>query len=171
MNRDRQMGISLVELLVAITLLAILLSISLPNFQKFVQDNKDKALRNLLVSQINQTRTNAIIHNRPHQLCGSSDGMNCNGDWGGYWLQIRTNAEDQLLSQHKAPSENLCWAGFGGQHIRFQPNGTSPASNGRFTICRANGEHWQLTLNRQGRIRQGISASPRGCCATDHPES
>jgi len=171
MNREQQTGFNLVELLVTAAVVAIFLSIALPSFQKLVQDNRDEALRNLLVSQINQARINAITHNRQHLLCGSSDGVNCNGDWGGYWLQLSPNSESQLLSQYKAPAKNLCWVGFSGQHIRFQPNGTSPASNGRFTICRAGGEHWQLTLNRQGRVRQSTVAPPKSCCTTDHPES
>lgn len=171
MNRDQQKAFTLIELLVVTAVLVVLLSLAVPSFQKLIQSNKDEALRNLLVSQINQTRFNAITNNKQHVLCGSSDGAICDGDWSGYWLLLRAGGENQLLGQQKAPAKNVCWSGFSGKSIRFQSNGTSPTSNGRFTICRANGQHWQLVINRQGRVRQILADTVKSCCTTDHPET
>lgn len=169
MQRDQQKAFTLIELLVVTGVVVVLLSLAIPSFQKLIQSNKDEALRNLLVSQINQTRTKAITKNKRHSLCGSSDGVTCDGDWGGYWLLLGAGDENQLLRQQKAPAQNVCWTGFIGENLRFEPNGTSPTSNGRFSICRADGQHWQLVINRQGRLRQIHAGTAKSCCMTDHP--
>lgn len=171
MDRDQQKAFTLIELLVVTILLVMLLSLAVPSFQKIIQRNKDETLRNLLVSHINLTRINAITNHKRHSLCGSSDGVTCDGDWGGYWLLLGAGGEKQVMSQHKAPAENVCWGGFSGKNIRFQPNGTSPTSNGRFSICRADGQHWQLVINRQGRVRQIVADTAKSCCTTDRPDT
>lgn len=169
MNGNQQKAFSLVELLVVIIVLAVLTAIAVPNFSRLLEDNRQESLRNLLIAQISQARTNAITHNRQHLLCGSSDGMTCNGDWSSYWLIMAMGKQPSLLHQQAAPAKNVCWNGFGGNSIRFHPNGTSPTSNGRFSICRTSGPHWQLILNRQGRVRQGIADNEKNCCMTGHP--
>lgn len=169
MNRDQQKAFSLVELLVVVIVITVLLSLAIPSFAKLMQNNKDEVLRNLLVAQINQARISAITHNRQHLLCGSSDGISCNGDWSRYWLIMAMGEKPSLLHQQVAPAPNVCWTGFGGNSIRFHPNGSSPISNGRFSICRTNGPHWQLILNRQGRVRQSMADNTTKCCTTGHP--
>ncbi|SHL17914.1 GspH/FimT family pseudopilin [Pseudomonas punonensis] len=163
MNRDHQKAFSLVELLITMGILAILISLAAPSFTQFLETKRLQSSRDLLASHIQQTRTNAITLGRPHQLCGSSDGENCDGEWGSYWLITTVGDSPEILRQQLAPTENLCWAGFASDSIRFHPNGTSWISNGTFSICNANGPHWQLVLNRQGRLKLGTSHNS-SCC-------
>ena len=163
MNRNQQKAYSLLELLVALTVVVILLSLATPSFTRFQENKRQESLRDLLASHINQTRAKAVTQGRPFQLCGSSDGVTCDGDWGGYWLITTTHKEPTVLRQQQSPSQQLCWAGFSSDIIRFHPNGTSPVSNGTFSICREGGPHWQLVLNRQGRLRHS-STENSDCC-------
>lgn len=163
MNGNQQKAFSLVELLTAITLVAILISLAIPAFARFQESKRQESSRDLLARHIQQTRANAITLGRPHQLCGSSDGENCDGGWGSYWLITTVGKEPKILRQQAAPTKDLCWAGFGSDSIRFHSNGTSWVSNGTFSICNSNGPHWQLVLNRQGRLKLVTSGNSR-CC-------
>ena len=163
MNRDQQKGFTLIELLVTLLIAGTLLALALPSFGRFQENKRLLASRDLLASHIRQTRVSAITTGRPHELCGSSDGENCDGDWAGYWLITTVGTTPIVLRQQAAPSSNICRVAFGNDNIRFYPNGTSAASNGTFRICNANGPHHALTLNRQGRLKVEESHNS-GCC-------
>jgi type IV fimbrial biogenesis protein FimT len=166
MNSDQQRAFTLIELLVTLTLLAVLLDIALPAFGSWQQRNRDEALRQLLIAHLHQARQQAVVTNRTHQLCGSSNGIVCNGDWNRNWLIIAADSNVPFLHQQITPGGTLCWRGFG-TRIAFRPNGTT-TSNGRFALCRGGKASWQLVLNRQGRVRLADSDEPNNCCTTGH---
>ncbi|UCJ16991.1 GspH/FimT family pseudopilin [Pseudomonas sp. MM211] len=163
MNRDQQKAFNLVELLVAIALVTILVSLSVPALARFQENLHLQSSSDLLASHIQQTRARAITLGRPHQLCGSSDGKSCDADWGSYWLITTTGPEPEIVLQQPAPTKRLCWVGFSSDSIRFHANGTSWASNGTFSICNTNGPHHQLVLNRQGRLKV-VTSHNSTCC-------
>lgn len=169
MSQDHQTAFTLVELLVVLAVLGVLLSLAPPALDRWVQDNRDEVLRNLLLAHLHQARAQAITGNRPHLLCGSSDGTTCNGDWAGNWLIFAAEDGPPILRQQVIPAGEICWRGFS-KSIRFQPNGTSPVSNGRFALCRERKPVWELALNRQGRVRQSTPQPGDNCCATSHPD-
>lgn len=164
MNRDRQKGLTLAELLVTLALLSIVTTLALPQLREILEKNRDDALRNLLLSHLSQTRMQAVTSNRSHILCGSSNGVSCDGDWNSNWLLL--TAEDHSpLRQHQLNStKNLCWSR-SGNAITYRPNGTSPTSNGRFALCDGDTPTWQLVINRQGRVRQANANEGNACCA------
>ncbi len=166
MNHDQQRAFTLIELLVTLTILVVLLKIALPTFESWRQSNREEALRHLLVAYVHQARLQAIVTNRTHQLCGSSNGIACNGDWNRNWLILADGSNVPFQHQQIVPGSTLCWRGFGA-HIAFRPNGTT-TSNGRFALCRGGKASWQLVLNRQGRVRLAGSDEPNNCCATGH---
>ncbi|MDV5860262.1 GspH/FimT family pseudopilin [Pseudomonas mendocina] len=170
MDRNQQKALSLVELLLVLAFLGILLTFAAPTAGKLLQYNRDEALRNLLRGQLQQVRVQAIMTNRQHRLCGSSDGTTCNGDWASHWLTVNANTS-QVLQVYQLPTGNgLCWRGFG-KDIKFQPNGTTPVSNGRFRLCRDGKTIWSLTINRQGRVRDSSAETRQSCCPTNHTDT
>jgi type IV fimbrial biogenesis protein FimT len=168
MNTPRHRAFTLIELLVTLAVLVVLLGLALPAFESWRQSNREEALRHLLVAHLQQARAQAIVTNRIHQLCGSSNGVDCNGDWNRNWLIITAGSNIPIQHQQVVPGTTLCWRGFG-THIAFRPNGTT-TSNGRFALCRGNTPSWQLVLNRQGRVRLAGSEEPNNCCATGHTQ-
>ncbi|QTS89014.1 GspH/FimT family pseudopilin [Ectopseudomonas khazarica] len=154
MKTSHQKAHSLVELLVVVALLGIVITLSSPSLLRLIEQNRERALREELLAHLNFTRSQAILSQRPHLICGSSNGTTCDGNWNGHWLVM--SARDQLLLRRFTPPRNsqLCWRGFGlRSRILFQANGMSSASNGRFSICGAQQSSWQIVLNRQGRLR------------------
>lgn len=151
-------GLTLVELMISLVLLAVLLQFGLPAIRGFVDDNRSLALRHSLERAVHQARALAVSHRVRVELCGSSDGLACDSDWSRGWLirKLESGKEPASTSQATtldARSMQLHWAGFR-PHILFHPGGYSTAGNGRFYLCRGQALDWQLVLNRQGRLRQ-----------------
>ncbi|HBC24464.1 MAG TPA: fimbrial biogenesis protein FimT [Pseudomonas sp.] len=154
MNRDQ--GFTLVELMIALTLLAIVANIAVPAFDSLITRNRQQALMEQVAAVLNNARAEAILQRRTIEICGSSDGKTCSTSWAHGWLVRVPNGRVMQLTQ--LPShDTLRWSGFQ-QTIRFHNNGSSPNSNGRFYQCHKQKVVWQLVLSRQGRLRQGTPA-------------
>jgi type IV fimbrial biogenesis protein FimT len=164
MNRSQQRAFSLVELLVAVTLLSLVLTLAIPSFGRVLENARQQTSRDLLIAHVNQTRTLAISENRSYQLCGSVDGLTCDGGWTKYWLIVRMGREPSVIRQQPAPTKDMCWKGFSRDSIFFDPNGNSRFSNGRFARCSTAGENWQLILSRQGRLKKASTDALAECC-------
>ena len=153
-------GFSLNELLITLCLLAIVSTLALPNFARYVQNNRQENLRHSLQSHLKTTRSEAISLMRRVELCGSSNGTLCDHAWHEGWL-IRDAVLGTTLAYTRQPGlaqarGRLRWAGTGAssQSILYQANGTTATSNGSFIQCSAeNRVVWQLVINRQGRVR------------------
>ena len=59
-NRKNQHGFTLVELLVGISILAILLSLAVPSFTEFLKNNRVSAQTNELLSLVNLAKSEAV---------------------------------------------------------------------------------------------------------------
>ena len=148
-NRDQ--GFTLVELLITLSLLAIVANIAVPAFEGLIVRNRQQALMEQVAAVLNNARAEAILRHRTVEICGSSDGETCSASWSSGWL-VRT-LDDQILHLTRLPSHDaLRWSGFQ-QGISFHTDGSSPISNGRFYQCHKQKVVWQLILNRQGRLR------------------
>ena len=165
----KQAALTLVELLIIVALLATLSLFAAPVFSDLRQKNKNEALRNILTAQLTHARTASIVHRGTHRLCGSSDGLRCDGDWTSHLLVL--DAKSTPVSSHQLPAgSDLCWRGFS-REVVFRRNGTAPTSNGRFELCQAGKAVWTLVLNRQGRARYAEPSSSEGCCVTNRTAS
>ncbi|WP_119694671.1 GspH/FimT family pseudopilin [Ectopseudomonas oleovorans] len=153
MKQNRQHAFTLYELLIALAVMSIGMTMALPALSSLKQHSEREALRNHLHASIDHARLQAVLNKTTVELCGSRDGLNCSRDWSRGWrIQLYHSPAHTLLVQKNRTSQPLQWAGFD-QRIRFYANGTSPSSNGRFFQCRNSTVAWQLILNRQGRAR------------------
>lgn len=155
MTQASQQGMTLPELLIALTLLTILGSIAVPSFGQLIHIQKQQVLRDRLYRSLEHARTRAVSDRRLIEICASTDGRSCQGNWDKGWI-LRIATTEEILARESPdisnPNTHLQWKGYS-QSIRFRSNGTSPSSNGRFTLCTDKGLAWQIVINRQGRIR------------------
>ncbi len=159
-------GFSLVELLVVILLLALVATIAVPSYGALVERNRALALADQLQSQLAHARFVSVVRNRDVEVCGSSDGRRCDGSWNSGWILHVPNNDGELLSGHRLNQQQLLrWRGFS-KAVRFRGNGTAPLGNGSFYICdsRTKEAVWQLTVNRQGRVRREPGAKGEAGC-------
>ena len=86
----QQRGFTLVELMVAVSIAAILLAVGIPSFRSTIASNRLTSTTNDLVGSLNQTRSEAIRRGGRLTVCMSSDGSTCatTGTWGQGWISF-----------------------------------------------------------------------------------
>lgn len=78
---QRSRGFTLIELMVTITVAAVLLTIALPSFVNTTLNSKLRATANNLSAAVMLSRSEAIKRNAATQLCPSDNDSSCSGDW------------------------------------------------------------------------------------------
>jgi len=68
-DKHHQLGVTLVELLVVIFIMAILLSIGVPSFQSLIAQNRVSSAANVLQSSLQFARSTAIAQSAPVTIC------------------------------------------------------------------------------------------------------
>ena len=149
---QQQLGITLIELLITIAIVAILISVAAPNFAALTNDNRLTNQLNILQSSIHLARSEAVSRNINVSLC-SSDGnipAGCaapnNGvtDYNNGWLIIDNNGI--VLHQYPAidPATTLNSAG---NIITYNSRGivTTPAMTIRH--CDSRGVNFAIATN------------------------
>lgn len=83
---NNQRGFTLIELMVTITVLAVLLGIGIPSFRSMIENNRIAAASNDLVSALQLARSEAIKRGIPVVLCASSDQSSCSTATSPVWI-------------------------------------------------------------------------------------
>jgi type IV fimbrial biogenesis protein FimT len=142
--RSRLAGVTLIELMFAITVLAIIIGLGAPSFARLVRENRLVSLTNDLVSSFALARSEAARRGMPVSLCASADGAACTEDvdWAVGWVLFTDDtgtagvidADDEVLSVSPALPAGFTLEGVQ-PFIRFFPNGlTTPANDKTFQL-------------------------------------
>lgn len=124
-------GLTLVELIVTITVLAILVTVGIPQFQGLVQGNRATSAANELLGSLQFARSEAVKRSRPVTICPSSDQATCSGsDWSVGWI-IRE--DPSTLIRVTAPLPNNVQVTSADNAVTFNAVGT--ANSTTFTVA------------------------------------
>lgn len=145
-SSKRSQGFSLVELMVAITILGVLLAIALPGFQSFVTQNRLTAQINELVGDLSLARNESSTRGRNVNVCMAASATACatsGTDWAvGRLIWVDTNGNGALDSgnneiiKYTAPLEGgVSLNNASGPLVTFRPGGGLTASAMTFTLC------------------------------------
>ena len=88
-NLHRPTGFTLIELMVALTVAAVLTAVALPSFNGVLRNNRVTGTSNNLLTGINLARSEAIKANRGGGICASTNGTSCSvnaTDWTAGWI-------------------------------------------------------------------------------------
>jgi type IV fimbrial biogenesis protein FimT len=143
--KGTQHGFTLLELLTALSVLAILVAIATPSFRSFAANSRISAAANSVVNALAVARSEALRRSTPVAVCASSDSQSCNTtDWGSGWLVFTDNAgtrgvldsTDQLLQAWRAPGNGVTVAVAGANnYVRFDARGmNSETTTETFTV-------------------------------------
>jgi len=161
----RLRGMTLVELLTAFALLAILLGIGVPGIGHLVEGTRAGSSMMELHALLGFARQSAIAMNREVTLCGTASGSRCTNAWQGYPTLVFVDAnrnrsadpgERILLVSELTRAGRIRWSASGNRnYLRYRPDG-GVAEFGSFTYCPASGDPHQarqLILAATGRPR------------------
>lgn len=165
-------GFTLVELLIAVAVAAILLSIGVPSFSRVLDTTRLSDATNTLLSSMKRARSEAIKRNGRVTLCKSLDGVSCSatGGWEQGWIMFQDSNHDGDRSRDEPVIERVQAMNTGvrvtgnanvARYVSFLANGLSRLVSGGFqagtvTLCNhsaAAGEARQIVLNAVGRAR------------------
>lgn len=146
-----QVGFTLVELMVAIAVLAIVLATAIPSFSDITLRSKLRTYAADLVASARLARSEAINRNGQVSMCVSSNGTSCGmGGWGQGWIVLHgttvIHRQQAIAGDYRIISTEAV--------IVFQPSGVG-ATLATVDVCRAT-----PTVGAQGR-RVTVSATGR----------
>jgi type IV fimbrial biogenesis protein FimT len=158
-------GFTLVELLTAIAVLAVLVALAVPNFNDATLSARLNGFANSLVAAAQVARSEAIKRNATVTLCTSTDGATCaaSGGWEQGWIVLTDTGVIQY--QQALPSEFKVTEGGGAEEIDFLGTvvGTNPAT---LTVCRSSpvgSEERVVTISGTGSAYVTITTA--GTCS------
>lgn len=80
-------GFTLVELMTAVAVMAILSAIAYPSFESTLRSNRMATTSNELIAGLSLARSEAIKNTRGGGICASTDGTDCDGAaWTDGWM-------------------------------------------------------------------------------------
>jgi type IV fimbrial biogenesis protein FimT len=152
-------GLSLLELLIALAVVSIVLSIAVPSFNHMLARNRLAVVANELQLALTTARQMAIARNVPVTFCAGSPDTGCNGLWSdGQWVvfidrdrdsQIDEDADVVRLVMQLPPSSTISLSANGALRsaVIFRPIGAAETPSGAFAA---------------GRVRVCVEKSIRG---------
>lgn len=165
-------GMTFFELLVTMSIVAILLTLAVPAFDTLLQTNRLATLSNTYLTNLHMARSEAITRNARVALCKSTDGATCStsGNWGQGWLvfhDMNNNAQvdegEIILRVHEAIASNWILKGNApvANYVSYAGMGDARLTNGAFqagtlTLCRESaggGEARHIVISATGRPR------------------
>ena len=171
-TRTMQRGLSLVELLMAVAIGGLLVTLAAPSFSAMVQAQRGSALASGLFSSLQLTRIAAITRNDRVVMCKSLDGSGCStsGGWQQGWIVFQdtnNNAAldpgETVIERQQALSPGWWLTGNGpvSTYVSYGSTGYSKLVSGAFqagtfTLCPVTGgagEARQIVINSAGRAR------------------
>lgn len=91
-------GVTLVELMVGLAVMALLMMVAVPSFQSTIASSRVTTVTNDLVGTLASARTEAIRRGVRVTVCASADGASCatSGDWSQGWIVFTDTDRDAI---------------------------------------------------------------------------
>jgi type IV fimbrial biogenesis protein FimT len=147
----RHLGFTLIELMVTVSVLAILLAIAIPSFQQTIASTRLSTATNDLYASLAQARSDAIRQGVRMTVCKSSDSTSCTtgtSTWSAGWLTVvdatRTTATPSVdsgetvtyVTQATDSSIVILGGTTVADYVSFSPDGRSKEISGAFQAGR-----------------------------------
>ena len=136
-------GFSLLELLVVLTIAAVLMGMAAPSFSVLLATMRLKTTAELFINHLNFARSEAIKRNSRAVLCKSADGMQCasTGGWDQGWIvfhdannNAQVDLDELILAQQPPLKGSVKFAGNTtiAKYVSYTPDGGANFVSGAF---------------------------------------
>jgi type IV fimbrial biogenesis protein FimT len=175
-RRGTASGFTLVELMIALTLVGLLLLVALPGFRNWIAAYELRSTAEQLANSLMLARTEAIRRGHRVNLCKSTDRLRCadTGDWDRGWLlfadvdrdgQIGSDdvplraedvaAPDITIRANRPLEAYVSYTSLG--HARLL---SGALQMGTFVVCRPGQNAIHVVLANSGRVRTERTRDP-----------
>lgn len=124
----KERGFTLLELMTALTVLAVLLAVGVPSFSDIARNNRSAANSNELVSAFAIARSEAIRRGARVTVCPSEDGEQCTNSWGAGWIVFSDDAANDNASPAVKEVLRIWSAPRGEPSVTTRTTGGAPAA-------------------------------------------
>lgn len=169
-------GMTLIEMMFAIAIVAVLCSVSLPALGGLMRSEQSRSAHNALVTALNLARSTAAMRQTGVAICPSRDGATCDNAiwWQHGWIVFadanrdgKHDAGETLIQIGQAQSGIAIASSAGRKHVIYRGDGSSAGSNLTFTLCDKRGlaSADTVVISNTGRIRSGKASSSQAAAA------
>ncbi len=162
-----QRGVTLVELLVTLSIAAVVLTFAIPNFRDFLLNSRLTSQTNEFVLALATAKSEAVKRGTLVTVCSRATDASCANSttWDTGWIVFVDGgvagtvdgADLVLQTQPALAGSNTLRAG-ARQRVTFQNTGFSSGFNDTFRLCDARGTATarNIVVNQQGRVTSAI---------------
>ena len=172
--RRCQRGLTLIEAVMTMTVLAICTAIAVPSYRALIQRQRVDATMHLLTTHMASARMNAVTRRIPTVVCPSDGRGACrqDSDWTQGWLMFldrdgNGKPDDPLdiLRDERAPSDPALriLSTSGRLRLRYSPDGRSIGSNITVSLCYGGQVKGEIKVSNSGRVRSLRPSKPIPC--------
>lgn len=166
--RRAQRGLTLIEAVMTMAVLAICTAIAVPSYRALVQRQRVDATMHLLTAYMASARMTAVTRRSRTVVCPSDGDGGCrqDGDWTYGWLLFldrngngRPDNALDILRDERAPSDVALRILSNRKQLRYLPDGRSTGGNLTVRVCYGDLLKGKIVVSNSGRVR---SERPNG---------
>jgi type IV fimbrial biogenesis protein FimT len=142
--RTAAAGFTLIELMIAVALVAILAGIAAPSVREFMSGVQLTGIANDLYTDLNLARSEAVKRDVRMTMCPSRDGLDCDdgGAWTDGWVVVvdangdgKKDSVNDVLKRGYALTSHATLTLAGGTKASFGPTGVAVGAPPVFNLC------------------------------------
>jgi type IV fimbrial biogenesis protein FimT len=171
-----QRGVTLIEQVMVIAIVATLVGAALPSMQRWFARGQLQTAQADFIGALHHTREAAVTWRRATVFCPSHDGQQCADEerWDHGWLLAADRNHDNqpddapLYANGAYAGQLVIQSSAGRRHVRFQADGSARGSNLTFVFCRRGevGQALRVVVANSGRVRGALASSDQAsACA------
>ncbi|MGA9333786.1 MAG: GspH/FimT family pseudopilin [Rudaea sp.] len=174
--KSLQRGITLVELIFAIAIAAMLCAVAMPSMSRLLQSSRSCSAHNALVAALNLARSVAVSRQSDVVVCPSIDQSHCENTilWQHGWIVFQDadgdttrDPDEALISVAQSQTGMAIASSRGRRHVTYRYDGSATGSNLTFTLCDRRGasEASTIVISNAGRVRDGKASASQAAAA------
>ncbi|MFW5926593.1 MAG: GspH/FimT family pseudopilin [Wenzhouxiangella sp.] len=171
--REQNKGLTVIELMIAVAVMAVILTTAMPALGRFMENQRINAATNELVGHLQYARHEAIFRNTYVAACPSRDGRTCTGGnrWDQGWI-VHVDANNSRQPDRPEDilrvvegDENTLMHSAGRTRVRFQGHGGAYGTNLTIRVCDRDGSAAPraVIVSNPGRVRTTRDVDPGEC--------